>query len=167
MSDLFLDGGAEFSSCGRYRGILWRRWSDRAPLAVVLLNPSTADAVQDDPTIHRCRLRAEQMGFGGLRVGNIFTLRSTDPAALRENSDPLGPDADGYLLRVCDGAGMVLCGWGNHGTLRGRTGPRCEEVVELLGGHDLYALRLTGAGQPGHPLYVSYGVKPFLWRGGR
>jgi hypothetical protein len=163
--DLFLDSGAEFSPCGRYRGLLWRRWSDAPPLVVVLLNPSTADAVQDDPTVYRCRMRAEQMGFGGLRVGNIFTLRSTDPAGLLRVDDPLGPDADGYLVRMCADAGMVLCGWGSHGLLNGHARPRWQEVVGLLAdlGHDLYALKLTAAGQPGHPLYLSYGLKPFRW----
>ncbi len=166
MSDLFLDSGAEFSPCGRYRGLLWRRWSDAPPLVAIMLNPSTADAIAADPTIHRCRMRAEQMGFGGLRVGNIFTLRSTDPAALRRVDDPVGPDADGYLTRMCQGAGMILCGWGIHGSLPGRGRPRCDEVVDLLAGDlglDLYALKLTSSNQPNHPLYLSYGLKPFLW----
>jgi hypothetical protein len=167
MNDLFLDSGAEFSPCGHYRGLLWRTWdADKPPLAVVLLNPSTATATEDDPTVYRCTMRAQQMGLGGLRVGNIFTLRSTDPAELRRVDDPVGPDADGYLARVCDGAGMILCGWGIHGGLTGRQRPRCKEVVDHLAGdlgHDLYALRLTGGGQPGHPLYLSYGLKPFKW----
>lgn len=166
MTDLFLDTGAEFSPCGRYRGLLWRRWSDAPPLAVILLNPSTATATVSDPTVTRCTMRAQQMGCGGLRVGNIFTLRSTDPAALKQCDDPVGPDADEYLAKVCDGAAMVLCGWGIHGTIKGRSQPRCKEVSELLSGelgHDLYALKLTDDGQPGHPLYLSYGLKPFRW----
>ncbi len=106
------------------------------------------------------------MGFGGLRVGNIFTLRSTDPAGLLTCDDPVGPDADGHLTRMCQGAGMIICGWGIHGTLKGWLRPRCDEVLDLLAGdlgHELYAIRLTADGQPGHPLYLSYGLKPFLW----
>ncbi len=166
MSDLFLDSGAEFSPCGRYRGMLWRRWDDRPPLAAIMLNPSTADAEQDDPTVHRVVMRARMMGFGGLRVGNIFTLRATDPAELRRCADPIGPNADLYLARICDGAGMIICGWGNHGALPGRRRPRCQEVIDLLFGeigHTLHALRLTNEGQPAHPLYISYGVKPYPW----
>lgn len=166
-ADLFMATGAEFSPCGRYRGLLWRRWDPvLPPLVAILLNPSTADAEVNDPTVTRCIVRAQIIGFGGLRVGNIFTLRSTDPAELKRCDDPVGPDADGYLERMCQDAGMILCGWGSHGTMKGYARRRCDEVVSLLAGdlgHSLYALRLTKTGQPEHPLYISYGVKPFLW----
>lgn len=167
MRDLFTDSGAEFSPCGRYRGLLWRYWDrDKKPLVCILLNPSTATAETDDPTVRRCMIRAQAMGFGGVRVLNIFTLRATDPAELKQVADPVGPGADGYLETGCQGAGMILCGWGGHGTLRGHHRPRCDEVVNLLVGdlgYALHALHLTGAGQPGHPLYLPYSLEPFLW----
>ena len=47
--------GAYLSECGWYRYLLWRRWQPSAPVVnFIMLNPSTADAVQDDPTVTRC-----------------------------------------------------------------------------------------------------------------
>lgn len=89
---LFEQSGAAFSPCRRYRYRLWRTWGDAAPAVFVMLNPSTADEIENDPTVERCERRARAMGFGGLRVANIFSLRSTDPTALYTSDDPVGPE---------------------------------------------------------------------------
>ena len=81
--DLFEQSGASFSPCGTYRYTLWRRWSFVPPATFVLLNPSTADATRNDPTVERCERRARELGCGGIRVANLFALRSTDPARYR------------------------------------------------------------------------------------
>ena len=87
LNDLFCKSGAQFSACNRYRYRLWRIWDEsRKPLVMVMLNPSMANADQNDPTVERCQRRALKMGFGGLRVVNIFALVSTDPAALYQGS---------------------------------------------------------------------------------
>ena len=58
------DTGAAISPCGRYRYALWRKWSDMGPLATFLmLNPSTADASENDATIRKC------IGWLGRRDG--------------------------------------------------------------------------------------------------
>lgn len=162
LADLFVDSGAEFSACGRYRGLLWRRWDEaKPPLVCILLNPSRATAELDDPTVTRCTVRAHAMGFGGVRILNIFTLRSTDPAGLKQTDDPVGPGADEYLVEGCRDAGLIICGWGVHGVLPGQSGrPRCDEVIELLTGvgHELWCFGTTFAGMPRHPLYVAYDV---------
>lgn len=81
--DLFTETGATFSECRRYRYRLWRYWDrSKPPLCFLMLNPSTADDLSNDPTVERCQRRALAMGFGGLEVVNIFAFRSTDPAAL-------------------------------------------------------------------------------------
>ena len=43
-----------------------KKW-DR-PVTFIMLNPSTADAVNDDPTIRKCRSYASKWGFPGLIV---------------------------------------------------------------------------------------------------
>lgn len=72
--------GASFSECRKYRYLLWRVWDESKPAAVFLmLNPSTADDVDNDPTVERCQRRVHALGYGSLKVVNIFAYRSTIP----------------------------------------------------------------------------------------
>lgn len=158
---LFEKSGAVFSPCGRYRYRLWRTWGEAAPAVFVMLNPSTADEIENDPTVERCERRARAMGFGGLRVANIFALRSTDPTALYTCDDPVGPENDAAILESVTGAGLVVCAWGAHGNLY----QRGEKVLRLLRatGVPPHYLKLNNDGTPKHPLYVGYDVKPQAW----
>lgn len=125
-----------------------------------MLNPSTADETVNDPTIERCERRAAMSGFGGIIVVNLFALRSTDPRELRRHSDPVGPDNDVALTEFGEAAGLIVCAWGNHGALHGRS----RHVRELLAARSpLFALRVGKTGEPGHPLYIGYDVQPQLW----
>lgn len=151
---------AEFSPCGRWRYVLARRWAAGPGLLCVLLNPSRADAVRNDPTLLRCVARAQRLGFGGLRVVNLFAWRARDPAALGRAVDPVGPENDAALLRGARWADRILCGWGAGGRRSGRD----AEVLRLLGRRRLWHLGLTAGGQPRHPLYVGYEVAPQEWR---
>lgn len=157
----FEQSGAVFSTCRRYRYRLWRTWSEAAPAVFVMLNPSTADEIENDPTVKRCERRARASGFGGLRVANIFALRSTDPAALYDHDDPVGPENDAAIVESVVGAGLVVCAWGGHGNLH----QRGEKVLRLLRstGVTPHYLRLNKDGTPKHPLYVGYAVKPQAW----
>lgn len=151
--------GAKFSACMRYRYQLWRQWDASKEMAVfVMLNPSTADEIDNDPTVERCQRRAIQMGFGGLRVVNIFAYRSTDPVALYQQEDPVGPENDAAILDAAKGAGLVICAWGKHGNYKGRG----LQVVQMLtdAGVQSHYLQLNQDGTPKHPLYVSYDLKP-------
>lgn len=158
---LFIDGsGARFSACQKYRYHLWRCVStSKTKIAVIGLNPSTADAVKNDPTIARLCRRAQMLGFGRLDMLNLFAWRSTDPHVLPHVEDPIGPENDSWILDVASEADMVLCAWGNHGGARGR------EVARMLRarGVVLHALRITGPGAPEHPLYLPYELKPQVW----
>lgn len=142
--------GATFSPCRRYRYALWRRWADGPPCCFVMLNPSTADEVQLDPTIRRCLDFSKSWGFAGLSVGNIFAFRSTDPQLMRSQTDPVGPDNDWYLRDMAQHAGKIICAWGNHGDLLNRS----AAVRELLKDCELWCLGRNKNGEPKHPLYV-------------
>ncbi|MBS4020097.1 MAG: DUF1643 domain-containing protein [Dechloromonas sp.] len=162
LNDLFCKSGAQFSACNRYRYRLWRIWDEsRKPLVMVMLNPSMANADQNDPTVERCQRRALKMGFGGLRVVNIFALVSTDPAALYQVDDPVGPDNDAAILEAVRDAGMVICAWGTHGAHV----DRAREVVALLrqAGVSPYCLAINGDKSPKHPLYIALKSTPVAY----
>ena len=153
--------GAEISECRTWRYRLWRVWdADKPALMFIMLNPSTADEQEDDPTIRRCVGFAKAWGFGGISVCNLFAFRATDPAELRDAADPVGPENDRILLEVAtSGAvGLVLAAWGNYGGLNYRSGA----VREMLraNGVKLMALSITKAKEPGHPLYIKADTCP-------
>lgn len=158
---------AVYSDCEAYRYLLTRVWDGALPRALfVMLNPSTATEVQNDPTVERCERRARALGFGAFRVTNIFAFRATDPRAMRAVADPVGPDNDAAIRESVDWAGgpadRIICAWGTHGAHLGRG----AAVAQLLreSGRDLHHLGLTAAGAPKHPLYIGYAQPLQLWR---
>jgi hypothetical protein len=161
MTDLLTQTGATFSPCQAYRYRLWRIWDHREPLmAFCMLNPSTADAETNDPTVERCQRRAMAAGYGGLVVVNLFALRSTDPDALYHHHDPVGLGNDHIILGVAREAKAFVCGWGTHAD---KVSPgRAQSVLEMLQGEGVvpHALGLTKDGHPRHPLYLPYDVAP-------
>lgn len=141
-----------YSRCERYRYGLSRVWDASAPdLLFVMLNPSTADEHRNDPTIERCQRRARALGFGGMRIANLFAFRATRPADLRRAADPVGPANDAALATWSGTCAMTIAAWGVHGTFRGR-----DRAVRAMLRGDLRHLGLTRAGHPRHPLYVPY-----------
>jgi hypothetical protein len=150
-TDLWESASAIFNQERTHRYVLTRRWADAAPAVFIMLNPSTADAFQADPTVRRCLSFAKREGAGGLTVLNLFALRSTDPAALRTHSDPIGPLNDVFIRTYTDHAELVIAAWGVHGQLNDRD----QDVVEMLHGPtNLLCLGVTKDGLPKHPLYV-------------
>tara|TARA_R110000787_G_scaffold15594_10_gene48334 strand:- start:863 stop:1378 length:516 start_codon:yes stop_codon:yes gene_type:complete len=153
---------AVYSDCELYRYSLTRVWDDTARrVAFVMLNPSTATEVQNDPTIHRCEQRARALGFGGFRAVNIFALRATDPRDMRAAPDPEGADNMSALDEAAIWADMVIAAWGVHGAHR-MQGARVAARLRAAG-RSLYHLGLTKAGHPRHPLYLPYSARPELW----
>lgn len=117
----------------------------------VMLNPSTADEIQDDPTIRRCFGFAHRWGYKRLLIGNIFAYRATDPRELKIAHDPIGPLNNRWLAKLARDADLVIAAWGTHGNLDRRH----EEVLAMFGrmAVPLHALNVTKDGFPGHPLY--------------
>ena len=153
---------AEYSDCERYRYTLTRVWDQGGDRALfIMLNPSTATEVQNDPTVERCERRARTLGFGAFRVLNIFAWRATDPRDMRAARDPVGPENDRAIVDSLDWADRVICAWGTHGKHLGR-GPEVERLLREAGA-DLYHLGLSKEGHPKHPLYIGYTVQPVPW----
>lgn len=152
---------AVYSRCGLYRYALTRVWGPGARVAFVMLNPSTASHLKNDPTVARCESRARAMGAGAFRVVNLFAFRATLPRDLRQADAPVGPDNDRTLRRAALWADHLICAWGNDGTHLGRD----AEVQALLRqtGRPLFHLGLTQSGSPRHPLYLPKDREPALW----
>ncbi len=153
---------AIYSNCEKYRYALTRVWEpDQSRVLFVMLNPSTATEVQNDPTVERCERRARALRFGAFRVCNIFAWRATDPRNMRAQSDPVGPANDDAILEGCDWADMIVCAWGTHAEHL-RRGPEVERLMRKTG-LPLKHLGLSKAGHPKHPLYIGYSVQPEFW----
>jgi hypothetical protein len=149
--DLFKTSGAVISRCGLFRYRLDRRWGEGPVAGFIMLNPSTADADSDDPTIRRCIGFAKREGCGGLMVGNLFAFRATNPEDMADAVDPDGPENQHFLLNMAERVdGPLIAAWGGHWMAEDLP----ARWVRQTFGDRLMCLGKTKAGAPRHPLYV-------------
>lgn len=146
-------GPAVFSQDRKYRYLLGRQTgpNDQSCL-FIMLNPSTADETQNDPTVRRCEGFSALWGYGNLVVANIFAFRSTSPLRLAVQDDPVGPENDYWIMRAAKVADKVILAWGNWGEFRGR-GNRVRGMLDAEN-IEYHHFGLTKANQPRHPLYL-------------
>ncbi|SON54256.1 hypothetical protein HDIA_0715 [Hartmannibacter diazotrophicus] len=144
-----IESSAVISTCGQYRYRLFRRWKSGPTCVFIMLNPSTADGTQDDPTIRRCIGFAKREHCGALEVVNLFAFRATSPADLKRAEYPLGQENNVYIARALSKTGPLIAAWGAHGVFLGRD----RAVLNMAGGL-LQCLGKTKQGHPRHPLYV-------------
>jgi len=158
-------GWARFSADRSYRYLLgrelsmqqgdlfsgWQAPPGRGTLLFVMLNPSTASARKDDPTLRRCLGFARRWGFARLEVVNLFAWVASDPRDLKAATEPVGPRNNAMIRARARAADRVVCAWGAHGGHLGRD----TEVLALLRRvrAPLFHLGLTREGHPRHPLY--------------
>lgn len=146
---------AVISECGQFRYRLIRVWDVDLPrLAFVMLNPSTADASQDDPTIRKCIGFAKRLGFGGIFVVNLYAFRATDPAMLRKQGYLVGPKNDAHIGFAAWECETLICAWGANARGLARPG----EVLDIIKrtGRKPMALRILAGNVPAHPLMLPY-----------
>lgn len=143
---------ATISDCCQFRYRLWRKWAIGSPLLFVMLNPSTADGLQDDATIRRCYGFAARAGFGELEVVNLYAYRATKPAELKAAGYPVGPENDQHIREAVLDAAAVCVAWGAN--VAGLSRP--AEALTLLRdlGVNVKCLRITRSGYPQHPLML-------------
>lgn len=149
-----------FSDCKKYRYTLVRKFHDVPKpnyLIFLMLNPSKADEIADDPTIKRCISFAKQMGYDGLLVLNCYAYRSTDARQLKLVADPIGPENDNYIKSYASLFPDVICAWGNNAEKH-----RAASVVKILKevGAKMWCFKINGTGHPKHPLFVSSNQEP-------
>lgn len=150
----YLDASADISDDGLYRYALYRRLSmGERTVLFVGLNPSTADATQDDPTIRRCAGFARSWGFDWLYMGNLNAWRSTDPKRLPKEIDggaAVGPRNQEALTWMAQRAEIVVACWGQHKLNQyARTLSRI-----ILALPHARCLGRNDDGSPRHPLYL-------------
>lgn len=150
---------AVFSPCRTWRYTLER---EVAPLTghgtcvFIGLNPSTADEVEDDPTIRRCIRFTRDWGYAKYVMLNLFGIRSTDPLGIADAADPVGPDNDEWIRRTIADADIVIAAWGAF-----PTNGRAEQVLPMI--PLPFCLGVTSNGSPRHPLYVPAATRPHLY----
>jgi hypothetical protein len=145
---------------------LARCWDESKPtMGLCMMNPSTASADYNDPTVAKgCRL-AQKWGFGRLIVVNVFAYRATSPKDLLKAHDPIGPENDFYILRMATLSKIIVMAYGKpHKKLQER-GSSVADMLETFGhGDRLHVLKLCQDGTPSHPLYLSESLLPQVWR---
>lgn len=168
---------AVLSPCGLYRYRLAREnllantegldpFLAHRPVCWLMLNPSTADAQVDDPTVRRCVRFSRRWGYDRMVVANLLAYRSTHPKLVREalahGVDVVGPDNDRHLLEVIAEADLVVAGWGAWAEYFPERTRRVRAIAREAG-KDIHMLQLTQHGVPRHPLYLKSELTPKVW----
>ncbi len=172
------DSGAFMSPDKVHRYVLWRSdhtmriglglkgLEPRGPVVFVMLNPSTADADHDDPTIRQCQGFARTWGYESLIVVNLFGWRSSSPdaltAALADGIDVVGEDNDLWIASAAMAASRIVVAWGARAVATRRSYKVCQTLNQIFGGQ-LWCLGTTANGQPRHPLFVKRSTEPVPW----
>jgi hypothetical protein len=161
---------AVISPDGLYRYRVERQiapFTGSGTVCFVMLNPSTADAETDDPTIRRCKDFAVEWGFEGLVVVNLFALRTTRPVHLWDGTiaeDPVGVANWAYTCEAVDEADLVIAAWGGHKYVaRSPVYHRVRSLGSTGTDSRIRCLGKTASGQPRHPLYVRADKGLELW----
>ena len=159
-----MDKGAIISDNKKYRYLLWRRWDKSKPMVTfMMLNPSTADASQDDPTIRRCVGFAKSWGYGGMYVCNLFAYRATNPKELLTADDPFGDENGWHIALAFQVSEKVVCAWGNRPILNKLMKGQQELDLIQIAEDKLYYIELSKDGTPKHPLYLKKNLEPKKW----
>jgi len=141
---------ASFSRCGQYRYQLKRQWAEGSGRCVFIgLNPSTADAKVDDPTIRRCMDFSKRWGYEEMIMVNLFAFRTPHPSLLKKAPDPEGRNNRRTLRRICISADLLVAAWGAHGSFA----DQANRMSDIWARKPMHCFGLTQSGQPLHPLY--------------
>lgn len=154
---------AHYSPCEKFRYFLRRDWDVSKPsITYLMLNPSTATEIDNDPTIERCQRRAHLSGFGSMIIVNLFPFRMTDSTQLYTAENLLGDPslANQAIINAVKASEITVCGWGAHEFAMARA----KEVISMVEAENqtsrIMCLKRNKDGSPQHPLYIGYDKTP-------
>jgi len=158
MPNHYLENDAVISDCGKYRYLLRRAWDHAKPRALlIMLNPSTADARQDDATIRSCVRLLTGLGYGSMEVVNLMAWRATNPKDIPDKpSMAMGGDNPRVIEAAVSRCDVVICAWGAH-PYAARFKNGVLDIIQLSR-PAAYCFGKTKAGAPKHPLYIKSGT---------
>ena len=154
-----MKSSASFSTCKNYRWSLTRHLTNsKKELIFIGLNPSLANATDNDPTIRRLIGFSENWGYGCLTVLNLFAKVSKSPKSLASCNDPVGWQNDCQLNKMIkywsyNDSCELWIGWGVNGRLMGRNEKFLKKIKRSS--RKPLVIGLTKEGHPKHPLYIS------------
>jgi hypothetical protein len=131
-----------------------------------MVNPSTADATENDATIRKLLGFGERHGWGKLIVGNLFAYRATDVRELGRVSDPFGEGNGSHLIRIFEEAQHVIFAWGPLAKQPRyfRHIWRVANAYALEAGHTPLCIGPPAKdGHPKHPLMLAYSEPIAEW----
>jgi hypothetical protein len=149
-----------------HRYILHRSWiGTGGQVNFVMLNPSTADDLVDDPTIRKCVGFAKRWGYSRMVVTNLFAYRATEPRDLQSllgNSETWdiakgGPENERVVINNALESDLVCCAWGEHGRILWQADALIRRLATEF---DLWCIGITAAGKPLHPSRAAYTDAP-------
>ena len=146
---------AIISSDNKYRYQLSRIWDEKkSKILFIMLNPSTADAYIDDPTIRRVVNFSKSWGYGGVFVGNLYAFSSTYPKDLCYTDNHTCDDNIRYLQNLIRLSERVIYAWGNNHK-------EPDWLCDLV--DTPYCIDISKKGVPKHPLYLKSELQPKLY----
>jgi hypothetical protein len=149
---------AILSSCRKWRYSLSRIWDESKNTVLFIgLNPSTVDETKDDNTIRRCMRFSKDWGYGGMIMANLFAYRARFPVDMLKANDPIGPENDFYLNKLCSESNLIIAAWGGLKITKKR-------IRSISFPKNLYCLGVTKNGFPRHPLYMKADSQPILFK---
>lgn len=148
---------AIISDCGQYRYRLERQCEGPGATAIIMVNPSTADATENDATIRKLIGFGNRNQWGKLIVGNLFAYRATDVRVLGRVDDPIGPENDSHLAAMLDEADSIICAWGPIAKQPKYQRGRWRAVWSIMNGRPAFRIGPPAkCGSPKHPLMLPY-----------
>lgn len=149
---------ADVTPCGRWRRSLVRDWTleGETPRTILWIgmNPSTADALSDDPTCAREQGFSRLWGFTRYLKGNVMDWRATFPTDV-----PLDPTLASTetnhttIAQMAQEASLIVAAWGKLPKSLVHLARPAAEVL-YRSNTPIVCLGRNGDGSPKHPLYL-------------
>jgi len=136
---------AEFSKDKKYRYSLSRKWSEKEQVLFILLNPSKGDGINDDPTIRRLISISKNLGYGGFKVVNLYTIITPMRNKLYDKKRKISKKNKNLIFNLIPQYKTIIYGWG---------ATENEPIWLKNKIKNPMCFQINKNGSPKHPLYL-------------